>query len=122
VKRSLPVPIIAAFDGPETDFTCPSRFNSTQPTQALGMLNSQWTNEQAKIFAGYLRKHAGEEPAAQVTLALRRVLQRAPTAGEVTRGVKLIDSLQREEKLGAEDALSTFCVVALNLNEFIYLD
>ncbi|HTE17871.1 MAG TPA: PSD1 and planctomycete cytochrome C domain-containing protein, partial [Armatimonadota bacterium] len=74
VKRSLAVPIIAAFDAPETDFTCPSRFATTQPTQALGMLNSAWTNEQARSLAAYLKKHAGERTADQVQLALARVL------------------------------------------------
>src|SRR5206468_3130239 len=53
VKRSLIVPMIANFDGPETDFTCPARFATTQPTQALGMLNSAFINEEARKFAQY---------------------------------------------------------------------
>jgi Protein of unknown function (DUF1549)/Protein of unknown function (DUF1553)/Planctomycete cytochrome C len=122
VKRSLVMPIIASFDGAETDLTCPTRFATTQPTQALGMLNSAFVSEQAKVFAGYLRQRAGANPADQVRLCLWRTLQRAPTPKEIARGVKLIASLQTEEKLGAEDALAAFCVVAFNLNEFMYLD
>jgi mono/diheme cytochrome c family protein len=122
VKRSLIVPIIASFDGPETDFACPSRFATTQPTQALGMMNSAWINQQAKVFADYLKSKAGDKPESQVTLALARVLQRKPTAAEVQRGVRLIQSLQNDEKLSADAALTSFGVVALNLNEFIYLD
>ncbi len=122
VKRSLMTPMIAAFDGPETDFSCPVRFSTTQPTQALGMLNSAWMNEQAQIFAGHVRKLAGEEPAAQVRLCLRRTLQRAPTDAEVARGVRLMENLKSEEKASPEEALAAFCLVALNLNEFIYLD
>src|SRR5207302_5646838 len=39
VKRSLLVPILESFDLAEPDRTTPLRFASTQPTQALGMLN-----------------------------------------------------------------------------------
>ena len=119
VKRSLVMPIIASFDGPETDFTCPTRFATTQPTQALGMLNSDWINEQARVFAGYLRREAGPSVPAQVRLALDRSLQRPATASEVQRGVRLIERLAKEQHA---DPLAAFCVVALNLNEFVYVD
>lgn len=122
VKRSLSLPILASFDAADTDASCPVRFATTQPTQALSMLNSTFVNEQARIFADYLRKHAGNDPVAQVKLALRRTLQRAPTQPEISRGVKMMRSLQNEHKVAKEDALRYFCIVALNLNEFIYLD
>jgi len=122
VKRSLVMPIIASFDGAETDLTCPARFATTQPTQALGMLNRALVNDQARVFAKYVVQKAGAGPAAQVRLCLWRTLQRAPTPAELARGVKLIASLQKSEKIGAEDALAAFCVVAFNLNEFLYLD
>ncbi|MGV3720809.1 MAG: PSD1 and planctomycete cytochrome C domain-containing protein [Actinomycetota bacterium] len=122
VKRSLAVPIIAGFDGPETDFSCSARFATTQPTQALGMLNSEWINDQAKVFAEFLKQKAGDKTEDRVRLCLRRTLQRAPTAAEVTRGVKLIDNLQKNEQFTPDAALASYCLVALNLNEFIYLD
>ncbi|HEU4754112.1 MAG TPA: DUF1553 domain-containing protein, partial [Armatimonadota bacterium] len=122
VKRSLITPIIAAFDGPETDFTCPSRFATTQPTQALGMLNSAWINEEARTFAGVAEKTAGPQPAAQAQFVLSRVLQRKPTQAEVERGVRLMQSLQQQDGMKPEEALVSFCLVALNLNEFVYLD
>lgn len=122
VKRSLAVPIIANFDGPEPDFTCPIRFVTTQPTQALGMLNSSWVQEQARAYAAFLKKQAGADPAAQVRLALRRSTQRTPTTAEVERGLKLMRDLQERERLQPDAALSAFCLVALNLNEFLYLD
>ncbi|MBW3624721.1 MAG: PSD1 and planctomycete cytochrome C domain-containing protein [Armatimonadetes bacterium] len=121
-KRSLVTPILASFDGPETDSTCPVRFSTTQPTQALGMLNSTFLNEQAKVFAGELIRKAGTDPADRVKLGLWRVLQRAPTEAEIRRGAALIASLQKDEKMSAEAALESFCLVALNLNEFMYLD
>jgi hypothetical protein len=121
-KRSLILPILASFDGPDTDATCPVRFATTQPTQALGMINSAFMQDQACIFAADLRKRAGPQPENEVRLALRRVLQRAPTSSEVRKGLQLIASLKKEEKMKDADALASFCLVALNLNEFLYLE
>lgn len=122
VKRSLTLPMIASFDGPETDFSCPVRFATVQPTQALGMLNSEFMQQQARVFAAFLKQHAGESPADQIRMALERVLQRSPTEKEVARGVRLLAALQRDPAVSAEGALVAYCVVALNLNEFLYLD
>lgn len=121
IKRSLSVPMFASFDAPETDATCPVRFATTQPTQALGMMNSAFVNGQARLFADFVKKHAGPSPAAQVKLALWRVAQRPPTEAEIRRGVALIKTLRKDGDREA-DALTHFCVVALNTNEFIYLD
>ena len=122
IKRSLKVPILASFDVADTEFTCPVRFATTQPTQALGLLNSAWSNEQAELFAALLRREAGADPVAQVTLALRRTMQREPAPDEVDRGVQLMRALQREDRLSADESLHYFCLTALNLNEFLYLD
>lgn len=122
IKRSLTVPLLAAFDVAETDFSCPVRFATTQPTQALGMLNSDFLNEQAQVFAEHLQKTVGSNPSAQVKLALSRTLQRSPTEAEIARGVDLMATLQQEHGQTKEAALKNFCLVALNLNEFIYLD
>jgi mono/diheme cytochrome c family protein len=122
VKRSLVPPILAGFDAADTDFSCPVRFSTTQPTQALGMLNSDFVDEQANVFAAMLRKRVGPSVANQVRIGLWRTLQRPPTTREVERGVRLIESLQRRESLSAEKALAAFCVVAYNMNEFMYLD
>ncbi len=122
VKRSLAVPMIASFDGPESDASCPVRFNTTQPTQALGMLNSRFVMEQAAVFADYLQQQAGDDLTAQITVALRRVTQREPTQEEIRRGVTLVQTMQKAHDVSAPQALQYFCLTALNLNEFVYLD
>jgi hypothetical protein len=122
IKRSLPVPFLNAFDAPDPDSSCPVRFTTTQPTQALAMLNGEFLNAQARVFADDVRKAAGDDPAAQVRLALRRVTQREPTAGEVERGVRFVARLRETHRRSAADALGDFCLLALNLNEFVYLD
>jgi hypothetical protein len=122
IKRSLQVPILASFDVADTDFTCPERFVSTQPTQALGMLNSAFLNEQAALLARAAARTAPEDLRGQVKFVLRRVTQREPSPEEVDRGLTLISDLEREHGLEGEAARRYFCVVALNLNEFLYLD
>jgi mono/diheme cytochrome c family protein len=122
VKRSLPVPFLNAFDAADPDSSCPVRFTTTQPTQALAMLNGEFLNAQAKVFADDVRKAAGDDPAAQVRLALRRVTQREPLAKEVERGVGFVARLRESHQRSAAEALRDFCLLALNLNEFVYLD
>ena len=122
VKRSLILPLIEAFDGPDVDASCPVRFTTVQPTQALGMINGEFLNRQARIFANYLRENAGSVASDQVAMALRRALQRTPHDSEVERGVRLLDSLKREHNVDAPTALQYYCLLAFNLNEFLYLD
>jgi len=121
IKRSLMVPFFAAFDAADTDTACPVRNTTVVPTQALSLLNSQFIQEQAGIFAkSVAEKHA--EPVDQVTEVLWRVLQRKPTVAEVTRGTGFIAKSMASNNQNRLDALKQYCMVALNLNEFIYID
>lgn len=120
VKRSLIDPLLESFDFADTDQTCPVRFVTTQPTQALGLLNSDFMRRQAVMFATSLGSTADVEQ--RVRLALTRVLQRTPTETEIASGTRLIEKLQTVDDLSPEKSLQYFCLVALNLNEFIYLD
>ena len=122
VKRSLLDPILESFDMADTDQTCPVRFATTQPTQALGLLNSEFILAEATVFAAMLQEAHPDALDAQVRTALQRVTQRPPTDAEVTRGLQLISTLQNEQNMTAEQARKYFCLVALNLNEFVYLD
>ena len=122
VKRSLPLPAMAAFDSADTDFSCPARFTTTQSTQALLMLNSDWINEEAKVLAGRLKKEAGESPEAQVRLGLSLATSRTPTSAEVDRGVAFMKRLMENHKATGDVALEQFALLVLNLNEFAYLD
>jgi hypothetical protein len=121
VKRSLLEPLLESFDVAETDRTTPVRFVTTQPTQALHLLNGEFLNRQAAVFAGRLRHEAGAEAEPQVRLALRLATGRPPIERDVRRGVELIAAL-RAEGATAERARAGFCLVVLNLNEFVYLD
>ncbi len=122
IKRSLAVPLLTAFDAADPDSPCPVRFTTTQPAQALALINSTFANEQAALFASRLRREAGTGTAACVRAGLLRVLQRQPTDREIARGVKFIETNIQQEKVSADEVLRRFCLLAINLNEFVYLD
>lgn len=122
VKRSLLSPVLLSFDLAETDRSTPVRFATTQPTQALGMLNGSFFNEQARVLADRIRAEVGSQPQEQVRRALHRVTTRPPSDLEISRGVALLELLTSEEGLGATAALDAFCLLAFNLNEFLYLE
>jgi hypothetical protein len=122
VKRSLLTPILERFDAAETDRSSPVRFVTTQPTQALLMLNSAFLQDQAALLAARLQKEVGSDRTKLVERALLLATARPPRQEEVQRGVDLIQSLEKRDGLRADVALSYFCLVVLNLNEFLYLD
>ncbi len=121
VKRSLLTPILESFDSAETDRSSPNRFVTTQPTQALAMLNSAFLNKEADLLAARLKREAGDDLGKQVALALKLTTSRTPNADEIKRGETLIADL-RTKGFDAPTALRSFCLVALNLNEFLYVD
>jgi len=50
-RRTFLFPMFDAFDPPDVMSSCPRRFETTVPTQALALLNSAVTQSQAKAFA-----------------------------------------------------------------------
>ncbi|MEY3457706.1 MAG: hypothetical protein RL215_863 [Planctomycetota bacterium] len=122
VKRSLLVPMLSSFDFPEPDTSCEARFVTTQPGQALAMLNGDFLNEQSAFFASRLRAEAGTDVREQLRLGVRLAFSREPEPGEIDRGTKLLERLTSKHGLSTEQALNYWCLYVLNLNEFIYVD
>lgn len=122
VKRSLLVPILAQHDMADTDSSCAARFTTTVPTQALGMLNGEFTNEQAGKVAERLEREAPGYLAGQVTRGIRLTTSRRPTHDEVQHDVEFIKMLQDGSGLRPPTALVQYCLLLLNANEFVYLD
>jgi hypothetical protein len=116
------VPILAQFDQADTDSSCPVRFTTTVPTQALGVLNGDFSNEQARLLAGRLRKEAPDNLEAQVRRGIRLTTGRVPSADEVKGEAAFVRELQERNRLTEPDALRFYCLMLLNANEFIYLD
>ena len=122
VKRSLLVPILNLHDQADTDSSCPVRFTTTVPTQALGMLNGEFTNEQADLLAARLTKECPRDLAGQVKRAIRLTTGRNATEAEAADDLAFVRRFKTQDKLSDADALRLYCLMALNTNEFIYLD
>jgi uncharacterized protein DUF1553 len=108
--------------------TCERRAVSTVPTQALTLLNNEFTLIQANYFADRVWKAAGASPEKQVQEMYRIAFSREPTAGEMRVNLAFLQK-QTEAALargGAGEsagnaALDDLAHVTLNLNEFVYL-
>ena len=122
VKRSLQDPILLSHDSADTDATCPVRFTTTVPTQALTMINGEFVNNSALTFAERIRKQGGNTLQDQIRHGLSIVFSRPPKPEEIQAGIKMVEDVKLAGNLSDKDALDRFALLALNLNEFMYLD
>ena len=121
VKRSLRHQMLADFDQADTDSPCAVRFATTVPTQALTMLNSKFVNDQAALLAGKLEKSGGAVEN-RIKAGLRLASQREPTDLEVEHCLEFVKEMKAQFGLDEKQAMERFALMALNLNEFVYLD
>jgi len=117
-KRSIKLPLLAAFDSPERDISCPSRYATTVPTQALTMLNSEHMNEVATAFATQLEGSLSEQISTAFELATRRPIQDS----ELQELTQLADDLRTTFQVPEDQLMPRLCLLILNLNETIHLD
>ncbi|MBK8096335.1 MAG: DUF1553 domain-containing protein [Planctomycetes bacterium] len=120
VKRSLQEPVLAVFDQADTDNSCPVRFATVQPTQALILMNGDFAQARARAFAERLLREAPDLPA-RIRLGLRLCWQREATAEEVARYETLVTGL-REFGRDEAAALQRCCLIWINTNEFAFVD
>lgn len=118
-KRSIKLPLLSAFDSPERDISCPSRYATTVPTQALTMLNSEFMNDLAEEFSKQLPDN---ELKAQAQEAFRIATCRTPSEEETKNLLTLAADLQADHQLSETDIRQRLCLLILNLNETLYLD
>ena len=109
--RSQPDPTFGAFDCPEGGLVAPRRNVSTTALQALNLLNSRFILAQSTVLADRLRREAGDDPAAQATLAFRLVLGRTPTDAERSAAVSLV----------RDHGAPALARALFNANEFVYV-
>ncbi|MGE3313354.1 MAG: DUF1549 and DUF1553 domain-containing protein, partial [Limisphaerales bacterium] len=77
--RSVPYPVLQAFDAPNGDFSCVRRTRSNTPMQALTSLNEVLFMESAQALARRVLEAPAVSDAERVDIAFRRVLSRHPT-------------------------------------------
>jgi hypothetical protein len=129
VKRQLALPLLELFDSPPTTQSCGRRQLSVVPTQALVLMNDEFTQDQAGYFADRVQREVGNDPAAQADRALRIAFCRSPSAA---RHADAIAFLRQQRTAHAETgadaaaagrlALADLAHVLFNCNEFIYID
>ena len=107
-RRSLPQPMMLAFDAPVFSESCERRSVTTTALQALSMLNGDLVNEEA----GHLAERIANEapPDARIARAFEIVLNRPPLPNEIRKFAAFSDSL------------AAICRVLLNSNEFLYVE
>ncbi|MDB6076357.1 MAG: hypothetical protein JWO82_104 [Akkermansiaceae bacterium] len=121
-KRSLQIPLFTDFDAADTDNTCPVRFTTTVPTQALAMMNSAFIHEEAAKLAERLKTDRPGDLQAQIRRSFELVLSREPNELEIVKSLGFIGKMKTEHHLDADTALQRFCVAIYSFNEFFYLD
>src|SRR5207302_2098468 len=82
-KRNVRLPLLEAFDQPDTLTPCPFRPVSTFAPQALIMLNGPFMQEQSKAFATRLLRECGPSVDKQIDRAYRLSLGRPPRDAEM---------------------------------------
>ena len=109
-KRSMPDPMLSAFDAPNGDFACVRRPRSNTPLAALTSLNETIFFEAAQSFALRVWREGGSDDDARIDYAYRLCTARAPRSAESTHVRQLLrsarDRLRRGELKAAEIAFS----------------
>ena len=80
--RSVPYPVLQAFDAPNGDFSCVRRSRSNTPLQALTTLNEPLFLEAAQALALKTLREGGGSDGERLTYAFRRCLTRVPNQAE----------------------------------------
>jgi hypothetical protein len=109
--RSVPDPFMDCLDCADPSIMTPKRNTTLTSIQALAVLNNPLVVRQAEHFAARLAA-AHDTPAAQIELAYRLALGRAPRQQETDALVSY----------AAEHGLANACRVIFNSNEFMFVD
>ncbi|MDA7680756.1 DUF1549 and DUF1553 domain-containing protein [Verrucomicrobiales bacterium] len=122
IKRSLKDPMLTGFDFADTDAPCPQRFTTTVATQALNLLNSNFVNDKAAIFAKRLEEEVKGDITARIKRGLEIVTSKPANPKSLKIAEEMVKKLKSDHGLDDQAALQRFCLVALNMNEFIFVD
>jgi len=123
VARNNPSGELALFDGANPDLVTGQRNDTTVPTQALYLLNSEFLLKEAKAVAKSAMK-PGALPGTEVDQLYRTLLGRAPDPVERERALGLVASLSGggEELDQVEEAVGHLAHLLMASTEFLYLE
>jgi hypothetical protein len=141
-KRNVRLPLLEAFDRPDSLTSCPVRPVSTFAPQALILMNGPFMQEHSKRFAARLLGECGGNVDDQVDRAYRLALGRPPRKQErhlarafladqaalirariqSKQPVSFPPEIPKGVEPAAAAALVDFSLALLNSNEFIYIN
>lgn len=150
-KRNLRYPLFDAFDLPDMHHSCARRPTTITAPQALLLLNSEFSCDRARHWAGRLLAEDGDVDATLVTRAYKVAFGRAPQEDEIATAREFIHAqtaagdaraagqtadgsgepsydevtpipMPSGMKAARGRALVDFCQALLNTNEFLYID
>ncbi len=103
--------VFGSFDCPDAGQSTARRIESTTPIQALNLLNSRFTIEQADAFEKRVQADMGDDVIEQIHHTYWIALNRKPSSDEVADA----------EPIVREHGLATLCRALFNSNEFLFL-
>ncbi|PWU09004.1 MAG: hypothetical protein C5B51_06920 [Terriglobia bacterium] len=125
-KRGMKVPMFDVHDQPDQNFTAERRNISTVPTQALMLLNDEFTLLQSRLLAERVMQEAGSDLPTQVKLLYKIALSRQPTERELRDDLEFVNREQAAQAGNSEGtylrAMSRLAHVMINSNEFVYIN
>jgi mono/diheme cytochrome c family protein len=113
--------LFRVFDVASPDASCPRRYVTTVPQQALYLLNSPFVLEMAKALATRPEVRASDDPRQRIAALHRLVFAREPRESEIELALKYIVA-QPEAKDGKPDGWARYAQVLLFTSEFAFLD
>ena len=127
--------MLSLFDSPAMVPNCLDRTNSTVPTQALQLFNSEFVRTAAARFAERLRS-TGNDRDNHIETAYRLAFGRDPTPAERNRDKTALTELtshwekqlkrdqdaKQHAQLARQRALENYCHILFNTPELIYVD
>jgi hypothetical protein len=120
VMRSLIDPFIEGFDGATTDTSCPERFQTTQPTQALTLINSGFMHRAAEALAKRIQGKASGNRKQQIKLAWKLATGREANSQQINTALQFMETYPKPSN--ELKILHQYCLIVLNLNEFLFVD
>lgn len=111
VPRGVPDPFLAALNCADPNVSTPVRRASGTASQALALEDDPFVIRQSERLAARVSRLA-DSPTAQVAMAVRLALGRAPSETET----------QALAAHAARHGLASVCRVLLNTNEFLFID
>ena len=104
---------LQAFDADDGRAPCPLRTRTVTAPQALFLMNSKVIDTASTKFAERLKKAAGNDLKAAVTLGYRTAIARPPSPAELDRALIYLDNDPAR--------LPGFAWLLFNLDEFVFV-